>query len=942
MAITQQAFKLRPNELYNGGSSGVRTALYKYEFDGSFNQVQFLVGSKQATGTPGTYKVQFAVTDEIGNDTRDKAWLPRVAGVTYNDKSANGWKDATFSGAATKQIGLAANDGNNTVIHMSTDVMNLSSIPRADGKPGGILLVKVTQVDPSGQFYSANSAGNAWDTARGIRPWFRECRATGLNSDGIADLTKLPTDGYNGGYELPGFPIVTSTASAVPMDVVLFTGDSRKCAAYMTYLFGAPARMAAASLSTPGRPISTVNAAGSGHSQTQYQAIAMDMINNGLRPTLVHAPAFSQNGFSNFATFKTNLDNFIAAVRAVAGLADVKFVLDTDYGVKGYPGDAREGQRQQCIAYAKSLHNGTTVFCFDSDPIITDYSVTTTTGVPMYAPYRVGGDDIHVGPSGLNVLAYGAGSSSSLTQTYASALGATNVVVVPGAPTVGTATAGNGSASVGGTAPAATNGGAITGYRATSSPGGITATSATLPVNVTGLTAGTGYTFTLAALNSAGYGPESFASNSVTPTEVPAGDTTAPVMTGAITVSAITSSGFTLACDAATDAVGVAGYEYSIDGGTNYVVIANAARTVVVTGRSASTSHPVRMRAFDAAGNRATPLSATATTMAAADTTAPVMTGEITVSAITTSGATLSCSAATDAAGVAGYEYSINGGTSYTVIANSARSVTVSGRPASTAHAVRMRAFDAAGNRATPLSASFTTLAEQPAQNAVAASTVAESRRVAFPGGTRVVAFGSVPGARTPNAPYLEAGKWWSEKHPLDERYWVADITIDLAERGTTAVKVEAIVAGVTVLQDPVIQGNLIPIKLGGFNAATSAVNFCTFRVTCADGQRFDRTIWFKQPAGAWWINKDADDQSYYVADIGNDLIDSGTTATGVKAFPVGVDELVPAVLQGSLILVKLGGMDTLPAGVNYCDFRIDCANGERFYRSIQFNRVDN
>jgi hypothetical protein len=324
------------------------------------------------------------------------------------------------------------------------------------------------------------------------------------------------------------------------------------------------------------------------------------------------------------------------------------------------------------------------------------------------------------------------------------------------------------------------------------------------------------------------------------------------------------------------------------------------------------------------------------------DTTAPEMVGNITVSAITTSGATLSCAAATDAVGVAGYEYSINGGTNYTVIANAARSVVVSGRPASTAHAVRMRAFDAAGNRATPLSASFTTLAEPPAQNAVVASTIAESRRVAFPGGTRVVAFGSVPGARTPNAPYLEAGKWWSEKHPLDERYWVANITVDLAERGTTAVSVEAIVAGVTVLQQPVIQGKLIPVKLGGFNAATGAVNFCTFRVTCANGERFDRTIWFKQQVGSWSLEKDADDESYFVADISNDLADSNTTASAVLAQPVGVSVLVPAVIQGSLILVKLGGMDTLPAGVNYCDLRIDCANSERFYRTIQFNRVDN
>jgi len=268
----------------------------------------------------------------------------------------------------------------------------------------------------------------------------------------------------------------------------------------------------------------------------------------------------------------------------------------------------------------------------------------------------------------------------------------------------------------------------------------------------------------------------------------------------------------------------------------------------------------------------------------------------------------------------------------------------VSGLPAGTLHEARMRAFDTAENRSQqPLVKSFTTQSEQPpVQNGVIASTVAESRRVAFPGGTRVVVFGSPPGARVPNAPYFEEGKWWSEKHPLDERYWVADITIELAERSTTAVSVEPIVAGVTVLELPVIQGNLIPVKLGGFNAASGAANFCTFRVTCANGERFDRTIWFKQLVGVWWLDKDADDESYFVADIGNDLVDSGTTATAVKAFPVGVVERVPAVVQGPLLLVKLGGMDTLPTGFNYCDFRIDCANGERFYRSIQFNRVDN
>ena len=226
--------------------------------------------------------------------------------------------------------------------------------------------------------------------------------------------------------------------------------------------------------------------------------------------------------------------------------------------------------------------------------------------------------------------------------------------------------------------------------------------------------------------------------------------------------------------------------------------------------------------------------------------------------------------------------------------------------------------------------------------NPIDATKVSAARKVIFPGGTRVVAFGSQPSGRMPNAPYLDAGRWWSEKHPLDERYWVANITIDLAERGTTATSVEALVAGVTVLQQPVIQGKLIPVKLGGFNPATGASNFCTFRVTCANGERFDRTISFKQQTGSWSLEKDADDESYFVADISNDLADSNTTASAVLAQPVGVSVLVAAVIQGPLILAKLGGMDTLPAGVNYCDLRIDCANSERFYRTIQFNRVDN
>ena len=86
-----------------------------------------------------------------------------------------------------------------------------------------------------------------------------------------------------------------------------------------------------------------------------------------------------------------------------------------------------------------------------------------------------------------------------------------------GAPTIGTATAGALNASVAFTAPTYTGSG-ITGYTATSSPGGITGTGASSPITVSGLTAGTAYTFTVTATTAAGQSSASAASNSVTPT----------------------------------------------------------------------------------------------------------------------------------------------------------------------------------------------------------------------------------------------------------------------------------------------------------------------------------------------------------------------------------------------------------------------------------------
>ncbi len=96
-------------------------------------------------------------------------------------------------------------------------------------------------------------------------------------------------------------------------------------------------------------------------------------------------------------------------------------------------------------------------------------------------------------------------------------------ITVPGAPTIGTATAGNATSSVTFTAPASDGGATITGYTVTSSPGGLTGTGSASPIIVTGLSNGTAYTFTVTATNSVGTGTSSVASNSIIPSAISAG-----------------------------------------------------------------------------------------------------------------------------------------------------------------------------------------------------------------------------------------------------------------------------------------------------------------------------------------------------------------------------------------------------------------------------------
>ena len=191
--------------------------------------------------------------------------------------------------------------------------------------------------------------------------------------------------------------------------------------------------------------------------------------------------------------------------------ASVASAAVTPYTIPGAPTSpvATADNAQASVAFTIPTSNGGSA--------ITGYTVTSNPG-----GFTASGTTSPLVVTGLTN-----GTSYTFTVVATNAAGnsvasaastAVTPYTIPGAPTIGTATTGNEQASVAFNAPASNGGSAITTYTATSSPGGITATGASSPLVVTGLTAGTAYTFTVVASNAAGNSGASAASNAVTPT----------------------------------------------------------------------------------------------------------------------------------------------------------------------------------------------------------------------------------------------------------------------------------------------------------------------------------------------------------------------------------------------------------------------------------------
>lgn len=150
---------------------------------------------------------------------------------------------------------------------------------------------------------------------------------------------------------------------------------------------------------------------------------------------------------------------------------------------------------------------------------IASVSASTGSSVTVTVSGISGNGSIKLNLNGSTNISDAAGNSGPAA--YSS--GTTHTVAIPtapSAPTIGTATAGDGQANVTFTAPGSNGGSDITTYTATANPGGATgncAGPAACTITVGSLTNGTAYTFTVTATNAIGTGLASGISNAVTP-----------------------------------------------------------------------------------------------------------------------------------------------------------------------------------------------------------------------------------------------------------------------------------------------------------------------------------------------------------------------------------------------------------------------------------------
>ena len=224
-------------------------------------------------------------------------------------------------------------------------------------------------------------------------------------------------------------------------------------------------------------------------------------------------------GYGATSTFPTNTFN------AANYWVDVVFSTGSAPTVPGAPTNvtATAGNAAAVVSWAAPSDGGSAITSYTVTPYVgtTAQTPTTVTGNPPATTANVtgltNGTAYTFKVSATNAVGTGPASAASNSVTP------TASAFAPAAPTGVSATAGDASAVVTWAAPS-DGGSPITSYTVTpyvgttaQTPTTVTGSPPATTANVTGLTNGTAYTFTVSATNAVGTGPASAASNPVTP-----------------------------------------------------------------------------------------------------------------------------------------------------------------------------------------------------------------------------------------------------------------------------------------------------------------------------------------------------------------------------------------------------------------------------------------
>lgn len=409
------------------------------------------------------------IRDAAGNN----ATLTLAAPGAANSLGAN--KNLVIDGVAPSVSGIAVSGSpastdtsmaftvtfSEPVVNVSTDDFTLVGTGSATGtiasvsaSSGSSIDVGIASITGNGTLkINLNGSTNVTDNAG---------NSIAAYSGGGAHTVAIPT--------APAAPTIGTATAGDGQATVTFTAPANGGSAITTYTATASPGGATGTCAGPAACVITVGSLTNGTAYT-FTVTATNAIGTG-----------SASGASNSVTPKADQVITFAQPGNYNVGATPTLTASSDYALGGATGLA--------IAFSSS----TTSVC----------TITTGGALTFVAAGTCTIDADQAGNASTN-------AASTVSRSF------TVNAVVPGAPTIGTASAGNQQATITFTAPSSTGGSAITGYTVTANPGGSTGTGSGSPITVTGLTNGVSYTFTVTATNSAGTGAASAASNAIQP-----------------------------------------------------------------------------------------------------------------------------------------------------------------------------------------------------------------------------------------------------------------------------------------------------------------------------------------------------------------------------------------------------------------------------------------